>query len=303
MSPWSSWTSCLNWVTSSCSCRKARPSRKLRNARKRSGKVAAMLNVPLSTTKTSSAGMPEPNVSTGTDRSGSSSLLGRVLGRPGPACREELLEPARNGLRHELGDVAAERRDLLDAARRDEAHLWARHHVHRLDVRREVAVELVHLELPLEVRDDAEALDDRLRVPPAREVDDELAEDVDLDVAEAGEGVAEELDPLLDGEHRLLVLRRPHHADDDAVEEPGRARDHVDVAVRDGVVRAGRDRRDHGATSKSVTRVWPYFRLVRTGSGSSGSVRASVSTTRKPSAVRSRGRWRARRGWISVSMP
>ena len=38
----------------------------------------------------------------------------------------------------------------------------------------------------------------------------------------------------------------PDHADDDAVEDPCRARDHVDVAVRDRVVRAGRDRGDHG---------------------------------------------------------
>ena len=100
-------------------------------------------------------------------------------------------------------------------------------------------VQLVHLELPLEVRDHAQALDDRLRVPPAREVDDELAEDVDLDVVEAGERAAEELDALLDREHRLLVVRRADDADDDAVEDAGGARDHVDVAVRHRVVRAG----------------------------------------------------------------
>src|SRR5262249_38036254 len=159
----------------------------------------------------------------------------------------------------------------------------------------ESAVELVHLELPFEVGDHAEALDDRLRVPLAREFDHELAEDVDLDVGEAGERVAEKLHALLDGEHRLLVLRRPHDADDDAVEDPGRAREEVDVAVRDRVVRAGRDGGDHCGASKSVTRVWPYLRLVRTGSGSSGSVRASVSRTRSPSAAMSGGRWRASR--------
>src|SRR2546423_567625 len=224
----------------------ARPARKIRT-RKRSGKVAAMLNVPLSTTKTSTAGMPEPSVSTGTDRSGSPFSIGRVLGRAGPACREELLEPSRNGLRHELGDVAAERSDLLDAARRDETHLWARHHVHRLDVRREVAVELVHLELPLEVRDDAQALHDRLRVPPAREVDDELAEDVDLDVVELRQSITQEVDTFLDRKHRLLVMWTPYDPDHHTVEDPRRAGDHIEMAVRHGVVGAGTDGGDHSA--------------------------------------------------------
>src|SRR5438876_6640317 len=186
--------------------------------------------------------------------------------------REKLAKPLGYAFGHELVHLSAERRDLLYPARGDEADARARHHVDGLDLRRERPVELVHLELPLEVRDDAEALDDRLRLPPAREIDHELAEDVDLHVAEAGESIAEELDPLLDGEHRLLVLRRPHHADHDPVEDPSRTRDHVDVAVRDRVVAPGRNRRDHCGASKSVTRVWPYLRLVRTASGSSGSV-------------------------------
>src|SRR5919205_2573211 len=147
-----------------------------------------------------------------------SGLLAGVLGRPGPSVREEHLEPLRDRRRHELRHVAAERRDLLHAARRDEAHLRARHHVHRLDLRRELAVELVHLELPLEVRDDAQALDDHLRVPLAREVDDELGEAVDLDVVVAGERLLQERDALVEREHRLLVLRGADDADDDTVE-------------------------------------------------------------------------------------
>jgi hypothetical protein len=39
----------------------------------------------------------------------------------------------------------------------------------------------------------------------ARELDDELGEDVDDDVLDAGEGVLEEGDALLDREERLLV--------------------------------------------------------------------------------------------------
>src|SRR4051812_14621517 len=110
---------------------------------------------------------------------------------------EHLLQAHGNSSRHEIFDISTERGNLLHAARRDETHLRARHHVDRLDVRREMAVELVHLELPLEVRDDAQALDDRPRFPAAGEVDDELAEDVDLDVLdEPVERLAQEVHPL-----------------------------------------------------------------------------------------------------------
>src|SRR5437763_4013764 len=118
--------------------------------------------------------------------------------------REHLFQAAGDGLWHELFDISAEGCNLLHPTRRDETHLRARHHVDGLDVRCEVTVQLVHLELPLEVRDDAQALHDRPRVPAAREVDDELAEDVDLDVLdEAVERLFEEIDALGNREHRL----------------------------------------------------------------------------------------------------
>src|SRR6185437_17492 len=206
-------------------------------------------------------------------------LFSRILGRAGPAVREELLEATGDRLRDEGRDVAAVRGDLLDAARGDEADRRARHHVDGLDIGREVPVQLVHLELPLEVGDHAQPLHDRLGLPPVCELDDELAEDVDLDVVDPADRVTEEGDALVDREHRLLVRGTADDADDDAVEDAGRARDHVDVAVRHRVVRARADRGDHSAASYTVIRTEPYFRLVRSASGSAGSTRASVSTT------------------------
>src|SRR5436190_11176425 len=97
-------------------------------------------------------------------------LLLWVLRRSGPSAGEELLEPARYRLRHQLVDAPAEACDLLHAARGDEAHLRACHHVDRLDVGRKRAVQLVHLELPLEVGDHAEAFDDHLCVPLVCEI-------------------------------------------------------------------------------------------------------------------------------------
>src|SRR4051794_20021175 len=151
-----------------------------------------------------------------------------------------------------------------------------------------MAVQLVHLELPLEVRDDAEPLDDRLRVPLLRELDDELAEDVDLDVLQWRKRMLEKPDALVRREHRRLVVRVADDADDDPVEDAGRAGDHVDVAVRHWVVRAWADRGDHA--SYTVIRAEPYLRDVRSVSGSAGCTRASVSTTTTASSERRRGR-------------
>ena len=64
---------------------------------------------------------------------------------------------------------------------------------------------------------------------------------------DVGERVLDERDALLDGERRLLVVRVADDADDDRVEDRGRAADHVDVAQRDGVERAGVDCDDRAA--------------------------------------------------------
>jgi len=74
-----------------------------------------------------------------------------------------------------------------------------------------------------------------------RELDDQFGEHVDDDVLARRERVLEEGDPLLDREERLLVRRVTDDADDDAVEDRGRAPDDVDVPVRDGIVRARTD--------------------------------------------------------------
>src|SRR5580704_2644361 len=112
------------------------------------------------------------------------------------AVREHLLQPARDGLRHELFDISTECRNLLDTARRHETDLRTGHHVDRLDLRRKGSVQLVHLELPLEVGDHSQALDNHTGLPAAGEIDGELAEDVDLDVRCLAERLTQELDPL-----------------------------------------------------------------------------------------------------------
>ena len=219
-----------------------------------------------------------------------------LSGGPGSSVRIELAEPRRHLVGDEPFDVAAERGDLLHPARRDERELRARHDVHRLDLGREPVVEAVHLELPLEVRDHAEPFHHRPGAVLAGEVDDELAEDVDDHVRHVRERVLEERDALLDGERRLLVVRIANDADDDRVEDRGRAADHVDVAQGDGVERAGVDCDDraalgHGSLGcvKTESRAEPYRRVVTRSSGSSGSTRASVSTTTRPEAASTAG--------------
>ena len=138
-------------------------------------------------------------VTGGVGRDGGPAPTPGVDRRARATVRIQLCEALRDRGRHELVNPAAERGDLLDPARRDEAVQRARHHVHGLDLRREHAVQVVHLELPLEVGDHAEPLHHRLRVVLPREVDDELGEDVDDDVLHPRERALEERDALLDG--------------------------------------------------------------------------------------------------------
>src|SRR3954468_22158350 len=110
------------------------------------------------------------------------SLLLRAERGAASSVREQLTETLGDRLGDQFVNLSAKRRNLLHAGRGNERDLRAGHHEHRLDVGRQVPVELVHLELPLEVGGDAQPLDDRLRLPATGEVDDELLEDVDLHV-------------------------------------------------------------------------------------------------------------------------
>src|SRR5262245_58776777 len=62
-----------------------------------------------------------------------------------PSARCTLAQRGGHRGRHEIADVAAERRHLLHAGGREEAVVGRREHVHRLDVGGELAVQLVHL--------------------------------------------------------------------------------------------------------------------------------------------------------------
>src|SRR3954449_985912 len=86
------------------------------------------------------------------------------------------LQRACHVLGDEVGDVPSERGQFLYAAGRQETVLRAGHDEDGLEIRSLQAVELVHLLLVLEVRDRAQALDDRDRPLAARELDDQDVE-------------------------------------------------------------------------------------------------------------------------------
>src|SRR5947208_2424802 len=110
------------------------------------------------------------------------SLLLRRHGRTALRSRKHLLEAASDGLGNEILDAPAERRHLLDPARGEEAVLRARHEVHRLHFGCEVAIQMMHLEFPLEIGDGPQSFHHGLRSPTAREFDHQLGEDLHLDV-------------------------------------------------------------------------------------------------------------------------
>src|SRR5262245_55740372 len=80
------------------------------------------------------------------------------------------------GLRDELVDGATELGDLAHDARAHVAVLQRRHEEDRVDLGRELAVRVPQLELRFEVRDGAQAADDKAGVMATREVDGETGE-------------------------------------------------------------------------------------------------------------------------------
>ena len=127
-------------------------------------------------------------------------------------------------------------------------------HVDALDPGVELAVELGHLELVLEVGDRPQALDDRLGAVVAGELDQQVGEDLHLDVGRSAVASSMKRLALLGGEQRLLLAHRVvDDADDDAVEDLGGAGDDVDVAVGDRVVAARAD--DGAVRARSFARL------------------------------------------------
>ena len=163
----------------------------------------------------------------------------------------------------------------------------------------ELAVQLGHLELVLEVGDRPQALDDRGRPEFAGELDQEVGEDPHLDVGEVGGRFLDERLALLGGEQRLLLADRVvDDADDDPLEDRGGAGDDVEVAVGDRVV-AARDRRrfrrDCSPSSPPSTvdgdvgGAVAALAQARRGESRRSGPRAPLSTIARPSSARRPG--------------
>ena len=169
-------------------------------------------------------------------------------------------QPVVDGLGHQPGDVAAEHGDLLDQARGEVPDLRGGRDEQRLDVG-QLAVHLGHLQLVLEVADRAQALHDHRDVVRAAVVDQQALEAVDGDVGQVGDGVAQQLHALVDGEEPGLAGVH-QHGDDELVVEAGGPVDDVDVTVGDRVEGSGADGTPHEKRPYR-SRASPYRRSRR----------------------------------------
>src|SRR5262245_36084988 len=137
--------------------------------------------------------------------------------------------------------LTAEIEHFLDQPRADKRVLLRRHHEHRLERRLEVTVHQRHLKLVLEVRDGPQTADDRAGPLVTRVVDEQPVEGVDLDVGVFAEHVANDLDPFLGREQRVLLsVHENRH--DDALEEMHAAENDVHVPVGQRVEGSGKNR-------------------------------------------------------------
>ena len=139
---------------------------------------------------------------------------------------------------NERADVAAELGDLADQARRDERVMLGRREEHRLDAVDQMAIHHRELKLVLEVRDGAQAADDRLEAVGAREIDGEPGVARDRNLGQVAQHLFRERDTLVEREQRRL-LRVRGDRDDDPVEQSHATPDEVLVAASDRVEGAG----------------------------------------------------------------
>lgn len=156
---------------------------------------------------------------------------------------------------NERGDIAAEACDLLYQAGGNIAVVLARHEEHRLESRGEAAIHEGHLEFELEVAHGAQSADDGAGFLAPREFDEEAGEPCDSDVSQSRNGLAEEGDPLV-GREEAAFFRVAGDGHENLVKDVRGAREHVEVAVGDGVERACVDGAFHGGGRCALAAGW-----------------------------------------------
>ena len=137
-----------------------------------------------------------------------------------------------------MGYVAAVARDLFHERGAGVAILLVRHDEDRLDLGLQVAVHQRHVELKLEVGERSQAADERVGLLGDGELDEQAVEENSGDVWVFGDVGLNQSEALFGGEKRALA-RVAGDGDSDAVKQPGRAVEHVEVAVGQRVKGAG----------------------------------------------------------------
>src|ERR1039457_2308430 len=161
------------------------------------------------------------------------------IASPSSSASQLFLQPFRDLLRDEIVDPAPERRELLHATRGQKTVLRAGHQVNRLYSRVLSPVQLVHLQLVLEVRDRTQPLHDRLGSRLPRELDDEVAERLRAHTLQRGDRALDEGHPLVDPKQRLVLAHRAiHDSHDNFVVQDRSPANHIQMTVRDRVIRA-----------------------------------------------------------------
>ena len=157
--------------------------------------------------------------------------------------------------------------------------------------RREPVVEPVHLELPLEVRDHAEALHHRAGAVLGRSRRRSSLKTSTTTFSTSATACSRNA-TRSSTEKVVCLCCGSRTTPTTTVEDRRSPADDVDVPERDEVEGPGVDGNDRrtGHGRKSVSRAEPYRRDVTWSSGSVGSTRASVSTATRPEATTTSGR-------------
>ena len=180
---------------------------------------------------------------------------------------EFLLEAGYDRLRDKQSDVAAHAGNLPHQSGRDRADHRGCRQKHRLYVRRQRAIHARHRHFVVEIRVVAQPADQKCGADTMRRRHHEI---IECDALEFAAGFAQHLarglfqhgEPLFRGEQWCLAGM---HADGahQLLGQPGRLTHHVEVAVGDGIERAGiKSGASHGVGS-NPRRLWPQGAVGR----------------------------------------
>ena len=147
--------------------------------------------------------------------------------------------------RHKRAHIAPQSRYLLHHSRTEKRVSVLRHHENRFHSLIQLTIHQGQLKFKFKVRNSPQSTHNGLRGALVHVVHQQALERIRLHVRQVPDRIAHQLQSFFQCEQGLFALV-PRHRHNHAIEQFGRAFDHIQVAVGEWIKTAGINRRAHG---------------------------------------------------------